>query len=160
MTIFYYIASFVTLSLAIYATYLLIKLRQQKRTMKTAESDFAIKQQDQMKTVVESIVSIAKVMQQEQCPPVEGCIRLKVLIDQLRMDEESRKPFSIFYTIYDKTEHIPTHQAWVELEKRQKMAFTREMMVLEEKYEEEIKRGVNDAVEHFSEIAEKLRFDT
>ncbi|WP_223670800.1 DUF2489 domain-containing protein [Kangiella shandongensis] len=159
MTIFYYIASFITLCLAVYATYLLVKLRQQKRIVKSAESDFAIKQQAQLNSVIESIVTIAKGMQQGQCPTIEGCIRLKVLIDQLRLDEDSRKPFAIFYTIYDKTEHIPTHQAWVELEKRQKMAFTRDMMLLESEYQEEIDKAVEHAVEHFKEVEKKSKFD-
>jgi hypothetical protein len=155
MTIFYYVASVVTLLLAIYAAYLLIKLKKQKAFMKQTD-DFAIKKNSQLESVVQSIVSISKAMQQEQCPTIEGCIRLKVLIDQLRLDDKSREPFSVFYTIYDKTEHIPTHKDWTELDKRQKMVFTREMVFLEGEYQSEIADAVDKTVEYFKEVEEQL----
>ncbi|RDX35633.1 DUF2489 domain-containing protein [Kangiella sp. HD9-110m-PIT-SAG07] len=156
MTTFYYIASFVTLVLITYAAYLLFKLRRQKALHAAAKKKSSEKYHAQMIFVVDSIVSISKTMQQGQCPTIEGCIRLKVLIDQLRMDEKSREPFAIFYTIYDKTEHIPTHQAWTELEKHQQMKFTQEMMILEAQYQDEVKEAVDKAVEHFKQVAETL----
>ncbi|AKE52146.1 DUF2489 domain-containing protein [Kangiella geojedonensis] len=155
MTIFYYVASFITLALIIYAGYLLLKLRKLKAQQKLTADAFAKKQQAQMSSVVESIVDISKAMQQEQCPTIEGCVRLKVLIDQLRLSEEERKPFDIYYTVYDKTEHIPTHKAWTDLEKRQQMKFTRDMMLIEQEHHVEIKTAVDKTVEHFKEVSEK-----
>ena len=157
MTIFYYVASFITLALITYAGYLLLKLRKLKAQQKLAAEAFAKKKQAQMSSVVESIVDISKAMQQEQCPTIEGCVRLKVLIDQLRLSEEERKPFDIYYTVYDKTEHIPTHQAWTDLEKRQQMKFTRDMMLIEQEYQAEIKETVDKTVEHFKEVSEKMK---
>ena len=156
MTFFYYIASFITLALAIYACYLLIKLRKQKTLLESNKSEFDLKERDQVASVVDSIISISKAMQQEQCPTIEGCIRLKVLIDQLRLDDVSRKPYEAFYTVYDKTAHIPTHDAWGALEKRQKMAFTLEMNKVEVEHQEEIKKAVDTTVEKFSKAKEPL----
>lgn len=157
MVIFYYIASFITLVLAIYAVYLLLKLSKQKALKKVADEALAKKNRAQMSSVVESIVDISKAMQQEQCPTIEGCVRLKVLIDQLRLSEEERKPFEVYYKVYDKTEHIPTHQAWTDLEKRQQMKFTRDMMMIEQEYQAEIKETVDKTVEHFKEVSEKMK---
>lgn len=157
MTIFYYIASFITLALAVYAGYLLLQLRKQKAQHKEAKEVFAQKQKAQMTSVVDSIVDISKAMQQGQCPTIEGCVRLKVLIDQLRLDEEERKPFNVYYVVYDKTEHIPTHKAWTELGKQQKMKFTKEMMMVEAQHEAEISEAVDVTVEHFKKVSEKLK---
>lgn len=157
MIIFYYVASLITLVLIIYAGYLLLKLRKQKAQQKIAHAALAKKRQDQMISVVESIVDISKAMQQEQCPTIEGCVRLKVLIDQLRLSEEERKPFEVYYTVYDKTAHIPTHQAWTDLEKRQQMKFTRDMMLIEQEYQAEIKAAVDNTVEHFKAKSELLK---
>ncbi|GAA4354359.1 DUF2489 domain-containing protein [Kangiella marina] len=159
MTLFYYIASFITLILIIYAAYLLLKLRSQRAHKKVTEAAFAKKQHSQMSSVVGSIVDISKAMQQEQCPVIEGCVRLKVLIDQLRLSEDEKKPFEIYYTVYDKTEHIPTHQAWTELEKQQQMKFTKEMMMVEAEHRDEIKEAVDKTVEHFKDMADKLKSD-
>ena len=157
MIIFYYVASLITLVLIIYAGYLLLQLRKQKAQQKIAQAALAKKRQDQMISVVESIVDISKAMQQEQCPTIEGCVRLKVLIDQLLLSEEERKPFEVYYTVYDKTAHIPTHQAWTELEKRQQMKFTRDMMLIEQEYQAEIKAVVDNTVEHFKAMSELLK---
>lgn len=156
MTYFYYIASIITLVLAIYACYLLIKLKKQKTLLEASKSESDLKERHKVASVVDSIVSISKAMQQEQCPTIEGCIRLKVLIDQLRLDELSRKPYEVFYTVYDKTSHIPTHEAWGNLEKHQKMAHTLEMNTIEVKYQEEIKVAVDTTVEQFSKAKEQL----
>ncbi|AOE49956.1 DUF2489 domain-containing protein [Kangiella sediminilitoris] len=159
MTIFYYIASIITFALAVYAVYLLLKVRSQKQKLEELKNSIELQERDKIASVVSSIVDISKAMQQEQCPTIEGCIRLKVLIDQLRLDEASRKPFEIFYTVYDKTEHIPTHQAWADLEKREKMSFTRDMMLIEGEHQDEIKAAVDITVEHFKGASENSKFD-
>ncbi|GAA0211507.1 hypothetical protein GCM10009123_18370 [Kangiella japonica] len=156
MTIFYYIASAIIIILAVYAAFLLIQLRRQKKLLGLKQNDFSLNHSEQIASVVDSIVSISKAMQQEQCPTIEGCIRLKVLIDQLRLDEVNRKPFEVFYTVYDKTSHIPTHEAWGKLEKRQKMAYTLEMNKIEVEHQEEIKKAVDTTVEKFSKAKEPL----
>ncbi len=149
MTIFYIIAGLITLVLASYAAYLLFKLSKQKKAMQQSAVAQAEKHDAQMKSIIESITSIAKAMQQEQCPTIEGCIRLKVLIDQLRLDDAIRDDFEVFYTIYDKTAHIPTHQGWKDLKTKEKMTHTKLMMELEVEHESAINQAVDKVIVHF-----------
>lgn len=149
MTIFYIIAGLITLALASYAAFLFFKLYQQKKALQQLETAQAEKHDAQMKSVIESITSIAKAMQQEQCPTIEGCIRLKVLIDQLRLEEHLKDNFTVFYTVYDKTAHIPTHQGWKDLKTKEKMVHTKLMMEIESEYESDIKQAVDKVIIHF-----------
>ncbi|WP_417446301.1 DUF2489 domain-containing protein [Kangiella sp.] len=153
MTTFYIIAGLITLVLASYAAVLLFKLNKQKKAIHQSALAQAEKHDSQMKSVIESITSIAKAMQQEQCPTIEGCIRLKVLIDQLRLDDVIRDEFAVFYTIYDKTAHIPTHQGWKDLKTKEKMTHTKLMMELEAEYQSEINEAVDKAIIHFENKA-------
>lgn len=153
MTTFYIIAGLITLALASYAAVLLFKLNKQKKAIHQSELAQAEKHDAQMKSIIESITSIAKAMQHEQCPVIEGCIRLKVLIDQLRLDEVLRDEFAVFYTIYDKTAHIPTHQGWKDLKTKEKMTHTKLMMELEAEHQSDIHEAVDKVIIHFKSKA-------
>ncbi|MHC9510730.1 DUF2489 domain-containing protein [Kangiella sp. M94] len=156
MTAFYIIAGLITLGLASYAAVLLFKLNKQKKTMQQSAAAQAEKHDAQMKSVIESITSIAKAMQHEQCPTIEGCIRLKVLIDQLRLEDELRDNFTVFYTIYDKTAHIPTHQGWKDLKTKEKMTHTKLMMDLEAEHQSDISEAVDRVIVHFQAMEQKV----
>lgn len=149
MTTFYIIAGSITIVLASYAAFLLVKLNKQKKAMQQSELAQAEKHDARMESIIESITSIAKAMKHEQCPTIEGCIRLKVLIDQLRLEEPLKENFTVFYTVYDKTAHIPTHQGWKDLKTKEKMVHTKLMMEIESEYEAEIKQSVEKVIEHF-----------
>ncbi|MBD3653110.1 DUF2489 domain-containing protein [Kangiella sp.] len=152
MTIFYIIAGLITFVLASYAAFLLFKLNKQKKAMQQSELAQAEKHDAQMKSIIESVTSIAKAMKHEQCPTIEGCIRLKVLIDQLRLDDVTRDDFEVFYTIYDKTAHIPTHQGWKDLKTKEKMTHTKLMMELEAEHESDINEAVERVIVHFETV--------
>lgn len=156
MTTFYIIAGLITFVLASYAAYLLFKLSKQKKAMQQSEVAQAEKHDAQMKSIIESITSIAKAMQQEQCPTIEGCIRLKVLIDQLRLDDTIRDDFEVFYTIYDKTAHIPTHQGWSDLKSKEKLTHTKLMMELEAEHRSDISEAVDRVIVHFQALEQKV----
>lgn len=149
MTTFYIIAGSITIVLASYAAFLLVKLNKQKKAMQQSELAQAEKHDARMESIIESITSIAKAMKHEQCPTIEGCIRLKVLIDQLRLEDPLKENFTVFYTVYDKTAHIPTHQGWKDLKTKEKMVHTKLMMEIESEYEAEIKQSVEKVIEHF-----------
>lgn len=149
MTTFYIIAGSITIVLASYAAFLLVKLNKQKKAMQQSELAQAEKHDARMESIIESITSIAKAMKHEQCPTIEGCIRLKVLIDQLRLEDPLKENFTVFYTVYDKTAHIPTHQGWKDLKTKEKMVHTKLMMEIESEYESEIKQSVEKVIEHF-----------
>lgn len=149
MTIFYIAAGLLTVVLASYAAFLLFKLQKQNKAIKQSELAQAEKHDAQMKSIIESITSIAKAMKHEQCPTIEGCIRLKVLIDQLRLEEQLKENFTVFYTVYDKTAHIPTHQGWKDLKTKEKMVHTKLMMEIESEYDSDIKQAVENVLDQF-----------
>ncbi len=149
MTTLYIIAALVILPLAAYAAYLLLKVRQQTKTQQQAAEDMQQQQEAQMANIVESVTVIAKAMRDDQCPVVEGAIRLKVLFDQLQLPEPLKSDFDVFTTIYDKTVHIPTHQAWKDLKLKQRHAYTKEMMALEEKHQSAVEAAIEKVLAHF-----------
>lgn len=149
MTIFYITVGLITLFLASYAAFLLFQLNKQKKAVKQLELAQAEKHDAQMRSIIESITSIAKAMKHEQCPTIEGCIRLKVLIDQLRLEDHLKENFTIFYTVYDKTAHIPTHQGWKDLKTKEKVVHTKLMMEIESEYDSDIKQAVDNVLDHF-----------
>lgn len=86
----------------------------------------------------------------EQLPLIEGCIRIKVLLDNYQGKQRSSLPDGIFSLIYDATAHIPTHQAWKDLPREQRLAFEQLMMQLEETHRTAIEQAAR-------ELQEKLR---
>lgn len=152
MIIFYIIAGSVTLLLVIYASFLLFKVNQKKQLQKQVAVAQSEKHDAQVNSIIESIISIAKAMKHEQCPTIEGCIRLKVLIDQLRLGDELTEQFKVFYVIYDKTAHIPTHQGWSDLKSKEKLIHTKLMMELEKEYSSDVSEGVDKVIRYFEYV--------
>jgi len=143
------IASLIILALASYAGYLLILLRKQKKDQQQSTPQKNGEDDVKFLGIVESLVVIAKAIRDEQCPMVEGCIRLKVLLDQLQLPEVVKDEFVVFTTVYDKTVHIPTHKAWKELKLKQRHQYTKEMMELEEEYLNVVKESAKQLLVHF-----------
>lgn len=102
-----------------YATYLLLALQKQKKALLDARTARA-------KRLKESIVIIAKAMQNGDCNFSEGVIRLKMLLDPLGGNKLSSYPsmFELYQVVMD----MPTHEARRELKKneRMKLDFARE----------------------------------
>ncbi|KZY82260.1 hypothetical protein A3741_32365, partial [Oleiphilus sp. HI0069] len=65
-----------------------------------------------------SIKVIAQCMLDEQVELSEGCIRIKVLLDHLAPNLHEDERFSVFIKMYDALEHMPTHEARKQTDKR------------------------------------------
>ncbi|HCH23920.1 MAG TPA: hypothetical protein DE179_06455 [Oceanospirillaceae bacterium] len=89
--------------------------------------------QEQYKHRVDSIRVIANAMDEGQCEFTEGCIRLKMLIDQLNPELLQREEFAIITHIYAETEHMPIKEDWKKLDKKVKNKLTNERIALEGK---------------------------
>ncbi|WP_018692159.1 DUF2489 domain-containing protein [Algicola sagamiensis] len=92
--------------LAFYAGRLLMQLKQQNDQQAAAAKA-------RNATLIESITTIAKAMQQAQCESSEGCLRIWVLLDHLI---ESPKPnyqatYPGIFQMYDVVKDMPTHTA-------------------------------------------------
>jgi len=92
--------------LAFYAGSLLFKLKTQQnlRNQKT---------QQRIDNITESIQTIAKALEQQQCNLSEGCIRLFHLLEALPVKEKPdfSLQFKGLYSLYEQVKDLPTHDA-------------------------------------------------
>lgn len=104
--IFLFLALLTVAGLAFYAGSLLFKLRvqQQLRIKKT---------QQRVDNILESIQTIAKALEQQQCNLSEGCIRLYHLLEALPVKDKPdfSKQFTGLYALYNLVKDLPTHEA-------------------------------------------------
>lgn len=116
-------------ALAYYAGRLLAQLKQQNRVR-----DEALNKRNA--NLHESIVTIAKAMEQGQCPLSEGCLRLVVLLD-LRIESLEAgyaKRYPNIHDMYERIKHMPTHEA----RKQHPKQDIRKMDVEREGYEQQL----------------------
>jgi hypothetical protein len=103
--LFLLIALFIVAGLAFYAGALLFKLRAQKerRNHKTRQ---------RIKNISESIQTIAKALEQQQCNLSEGCIRLFHLLEALPIKDKPdySNQFTGIYSLYNQVKDFPTHE--------------------------------------------------
>jgi hypothetical protein len=64
----------------------------------------------------------------------EASIRIRVLLDALQVDKSVRDEFIAFYTLADKTSHIPILHDWKKLSRKQQFEFEQEMARVEAEY--------------------------
>tara|TARA_R110001592_G_scaffold65716_1_gene201703 strand:+ start:16250 stop:16720 length:471 start_codon:yes stop_codon:yes gene_type:complete len=86
----------------------------------------------------ESIKVIAQCMIDEQVELSEGSIRIKVLLDHVAPELHDHPPFSVFSRMYTATEHMPTHNARKQADKKLIRKLDKERFKLEEDNKEEI----------------------
>jgi len=86
----------------------------------------------------ESIRVIAQCMIDEQVDLSEGSIRIKVLLDHVAPELHEHPTFSIFSKIYAATEHMPTHEARKQADKKLIRKLDKERVKLEADNKEEI----------------------
>ena len=83
------------------------RLRQHRRAVERTRA----LQSERRDSMIESIRILAMTLEQEQVEPSEGCIRIKGLLDHVEPELLEYSPYDIFQTMYEKTEHMPTHEA-------------------------------------------------
>jgi type II secretory pathway pseudopilin PulG len=102
---FLLVALSIVAGLAFYAGSLLFKLRAQQlqRNQKTLH---------RINNISESIQTIAKALDQQQCNLSEGCIRLFHLLEALPIKDKPdfSQQFVGLYSLYDKVKSLPTHE--------------------------------------------------
>ena len=72
-------------------------------------------QHDREQRLAADIEFLAQSLVNGQVPPIEGAIRIKVLLDNYTGPRRETLDLAVFETVYDATAHIPTHQAWKDL---------------------------------------------
>jgi hypothetical protein len=101
---FIVIASSIVVILAFYAGSLIFKLRAQRKVRNQ-------KTQQRVDNISESIQTIAKALEQQQCNLSEGCIRLFHLLEALPVKDKPdfSQQFTGLYSLYEQVKDFPTH---------------------------------------------------
>ena len=136
------IAIVVILALAGYAGWLWSKVykrqQQQKKQQLAQEAMNQQKEQDHQKYLIESIGVISQSAVNGELNISEACIRLKVLIDNLNVDDQQKQPFSILNEVYEQLQQFHTHDARMRLSKKERTSEDRKRHFIELKNEAEL----------------------
>ena len=132
------LAVIIIASLAFYAGKLLKQLSAQKQAQQQAEvaHQLALEKHDQ--NVLASVKIIVQAMQEEQCDFSEGCWRLSILLDSLKLSSELAQQFPAIFKLYNEIKHLSILDNRKQLEKKQRMKEDYQRMTLEAKLHSEI----------------------
>lgn len=132
------VATIIIASLAFYAGALLKQLSAQKKAQQQAE----IAQQQALAKhdlkVLASAKIIVKAMQEEQCDFSEGCWRLSVLLDSLKLSSELAQQFPTIFKLYNEIKHLSILDDRKQLDKKQRMQQDYQRMKIEAQLHNEI----------------------
>tara|TARA_R110002167_G_scaffold71228_8_gene201128 strand:+ start:3372 stop:3812 length:441 start_codon:yes stop_codon:yes gene_type:complete len=132
-----FVALSIIASLGFYAGSLLCRLRaqQQVRNQKT---------QQRIANISQSIQTIAKALEQQQCNLSEGCIRLFHLLEALPIKDKPdfSQQFTGLYSLYGQVKDLPTHEARKAQNKRDTKLQDIQREELEAKFESQILNDV------------------
>jgi len=132
------VAVIIIASLAFYAGKLLKQLSAQKKAQQQAElaHQQALAKHDHK--VLASVKIIVRAMQEEQCDFSEGCWRLSVLLDSLKLSSELSQQFPAIYKLYNEIKHLSILEDRKQLDKKQRMKQDYQRITLEAQYHSKI----------------------
>lgn len=115
------LAAIIITSLAIYAAKLLKQLSAQKKAQQRAEltRQKALAKHDEK--ILSSVTIIVRAMKEEQCDFSEGCWRLSVLLDSLKLSSELAQQFPAIFKLYEGIKHLSILGSRKALDKKQRM---------------------------------------
>jgi len=125
------LAAIIITSLAIYAAKLLKQLSAQKKAQQRAElaRQKALAKHDEK--ILSSVTIIVRAMKEEQCDFSEGCWRLSVLLDSLKLSSELAQQFPAIFKLYEGIKHLSILGDRKALEKKQRMKEDYQRMTIE-----------------------------
>ena len=140
--VFIAIALVIIVPLAFYAGSLLSQLKKQRaeQAINEQEKEAALKKHDTK--ILNSVVIIVRAMKEEQCDIAEGCWRLSVLLDSLKLSSELSLVFPSVFELYNLIKHMPILEERKKLEKKDRMKLDFERMKLEADLAPDIKKDI------------------
>jgi len=117
-----------------------VNVQMEKQKVLEIKKQQALKVHD--KKVIDSIVIIVRAMKEEQCDFAEGCWRLCVLLDSLKLSENLSTHFPAIFELYNAIKHMPILEKRKELEKKERMKLDLERMKIEAKLANNIKNDL------------------
>jgi hypothetical protein len=123
-------------AITVLAAIIFRQLQQEKsrKTQQAAQETEWLKQfEARQEYLSESIRLVAHaILHDEKMTATEGCIRLKVLLENFRPQLLQEETFQVITEVHDKTSHIPIKDEWKALPKKLKLEYQREMEQLEQ----------------------------
>jgi Na+-transporting methylmalonyl-CoA/oxaloacetate decarboxylase gamma subunit len=118
-------------ALAFYAVKLLSQLKQQTAKTELVEQEKKIALTKHDTKILKSVVIIAHAMKEEQCDIGEGCWRLSVLLDSLKLTESLSEEFPAVFQLYNEIKHMPILEERKKLAKNERMKLDLQRMKAE-----------------------------
>jgi hypothetical protein len=137
MSMFFIVSGMViVLVLAGVAVYYLrqVKTMQAIKTQQLKELDDL--KNDHNNYLNRSVQVLAQGLVAEQLSLTEGAIRISVLLDNLKIDDDERNDYSALFQLAEATSHIPILDAWNRLSKKEKNKFEKIRASLEAQYKD------------------------
>lgn len=78
------------------------------------------------------------ILHDEKMTLTEGCIRLKVLLENFRPQLLLQEAYAVITEVHDKTSHIPIKEEWQALPKKLKRSYEQEMRALEAEHQQAV----------------------
>jgi len=122
----------IILILSAVAAYYLVQLKnlKQKQALQQAENEASWRKHQQ--ELCNDLKFIAKAMLQGQCEITEGCLRITYLMSRLDESLLSDPSYSTVVKHAGLTAHMPTHQAYKDLTRKEQFKLDQERFKLEE----------------------------
>lgn len=117
----------IIISLGIYTLSLWRKVWRQEKNLRQIT-------QERQAQLAESLLLIAKAFMEGQVPWIEGCIRLKVLLDNYDHNLSLQPQFEVLHNVYDAVKDTPSHDAWRALDAQSRTDYERHFNELEIKH--------------------------
>lgn len=113
------------------------RVQREEQTRREAAAVAALEERHQY--LQESIRLVAgAILHDEKMTLTEGCIRLKVLLENFRPQLLEQEAYAVINEVHDRTSHIPIKDEWQALPKKLKRSYEQEMRELEEQHLEAV----------------------
>ncbi|AHG79294.1 Orf3 [Mannheimia varigena USDA-ARS-USMARC-1388] len=147
------LAVLILVSLAGYAGYLMLKLRQQKKREQALIEEAKEAQKARYLRILDSLDVIARAMISEQCDLSEGVLRLKPLLDVLG---KKLSHYTAMWELYQVVENMPILEERKQLKRNERMKLDLEREAKEVELSEQIKLECQQLLQDIEEIKKAI----
>jgi hypothetical protein len=135
--------------LAFFAFKLMKQLKQQTIDQDNTKKTQQLAWRKHDKKVLASVIIIVRAMKEAQCDLAEGCWRLSVLLDSLKLSSELSTQFPAIFKLYEAIKHMPILEKRKKLTKQERMKLDLERM----KVEAELATGIHEDIKLLHQYA-------
>ena len=119
--------------------------RERREQIAANEQKQAERAREHRQYLIDSVRLISSaVLHDEKMTMTEGCIRLKILLDNLAPQLLLQPKLVVIQEVYAQTEHIPFLDQWKALKPVAKRKFEKEMAEIESRHEQDIRAAMHE----------------